>query len=89
MGTELFKQYNAEKNPLLKLGFNLEWNVYKATHKQRNIPVSIFVLEKKKLKNLGGNQKNIIEQLKKITIELSKFKHPNILSVIQKNIKLS
>ena len=83
MGTELFKQYNAEKNPFLKLGFNLEWNVYKATHKQRNIPVSIFVLEKKKLKNLGGNQKNIIEQLKKITIELSKFKHPNILSVIE------
>ena len=62
----LFVKINAEKTPFLTLGFNLEWNVYKATHKQRNIPVSIFVLEKKKLKSLGGNQKNIIEQLKKL-----------------------
>ena len=87
MGTELFKHYTAEKTPFLKLGFNIEWNVYRATHKQRNIPVSIFVCEKKNIKKLGGNYKNIIEQLKKITTELSKFKHPNILSVIEPMIE--
>ena len=87
MGTELFKHYTAEKTPFLKLGFNIEWSVYRATHKQRNIPVSIFVCEKKNIKKLGGNYKNIIEQLKKITTELSKFKHPNILSVIEPMIE--
>ena len=87
METELFKHYTAEKTPFLKLGFNIEWSVYRATHKQRNIPVSIFVCEKKNIKKLGGNYKNIIEQLKKITTELSKFKHPNILSVIEPMIE--
>ena len=53
MGTELFKHYTAEKTPFLKLGFNIEWSVYRATHKQRNIPVSIFVCEKKNIKIKG------------------------------------
>ena len=83
MGTELFKHYTAEKTPFLKCGYNNLWNVYRGTHKARKIPVCIFVLEKKNLKKITKNTKDVLVNIRKSPQMLMKFKHPNILGLVE------
>ena len=83
MGTDLFKHYSAEKTFAFKCGFNEEWSVYNAEHKERKQQVSIFVLEKKNFKKISKNYKELLNIYKKTTNTLSKFKHPSILSVFE------
>lgn len=83
MGTELFKHYSADKTPFLKCGYNNLWNVYHGTHKARKQQVCIFVLEKKNLKKVTKNTKEALVTIRKSASVLAKFKHPNILSLVE------
>ena len=82
MGTELFKHYTADKTPFLKCGYNNLWSVYRGMHKARKLPVCIFVLDKKNLKKITKN-KDILTTIRKTATTLGKFRHPNILGLVE------
>jgi len=84
MGNPIFKKYNIDKETPLVGGYNNYWKIYKGIHKERKKDASIFVFEKKKIEKLKKDQREeIISTLKKESQKLTKYKHPNILGVIE------
>lgn len=84
MGNELFGNYSIEKNHFLTGGHLNMWKIYKAVHKERKKPVCVFVFEKKGLDSYQHSEKEeLLNVLRKEATSLMKFKHPNILSIIE------
>ena len=84
MGNELFSEYNIEKTPFLQGGYLTLWKIYKGIHKERKQEVCIFTFEKKDLERFTlQEQTKIISILKNEANFLIKYKHPNILSIIE------
>jgi SCY1-like protein 2 len=82
MGSQLLKNYNVEKDSFLTAGYNNYWKVYKGSHKERKMDVSVFVFEKKNLEKYS-NKEEIMNVLRKEAQTLAKYKHPNILSLVE------
>lgn len=84
MGSELFKQYQIDKTKFISGGYLNLWKIYTGYHKQRKNKVCVFVLEKSALNAYSSKeQDNILSVIKKEATSLVKYKHPNILSVIE------
>ena len=84
MGNELFSQYSIEKTPFLTCGHLNLWKIYKATHKERKQPACVFVFDKKQLDSFPlSTREDLLTILRKDATSLTKYKHPNILSVIE------
>lgn len=82
MGSQLLKNYNVEKECFLTAGYNNYWKVYKGVHKERKIDVSVFVFEKKNVEKFS-NKDEIMNVIRKESQALAKYKHPNILSLVE------
>lgn len=83
MGNPLLKNYNMERDPFLSGGFGNLWKIYKGSRKDRKQDVSVFVLDKKVLDKFPREEREeILSVLKKEAAALSKFKHPNILGLV-------
>ena len=84
MGNELFGQYSIEKTPFLTCGHLNLWKIYKATHKERKQPACVFVFDKKQLESFpASTREDLLAILRKDATSLTKYKHPNILSIIE------
>ena len=84
MGNELFSQYSIEKTPFLTCGHLNLWKIYKATHKERKQPACVFVFDKKQLDSFPlSTREDLLTILRKDATSLTKYKHPNILSIIE------
>ena len=84
MGNELFGQYSIEKTPFLTCGHLNLWKIYKATHKERKQPACVFVFDKKQLDSFpSSTREDLLTILRKDATSLTKYKHPNILSIIE------
>lgn len=84
MGSELFKQYQIDKTKYISGGHLNLWKIYTGYHKQRKNKVCIFVLEKSALDCFALKTKeDMLSRIKKEATSLVKYKHPNILSVIE------
>lgn len=83
MGTDLFKNYTFDKSCFLTLGNHDVWNIHKGMHKDRKIPVCLFAVDKKQLKKVTKDKKDLIVFLKKEAANLGKIKHPNFLGIAE------
>ena len=84
MGNELFSQYSIEKTPFLTCGHLNLWKIYKAIHKERKQPACVFVFDKKQLDLFPSSTRDeLLTILRKDATCLTKYKHPNILSIIE------
>ena len=84
MGNELFSQYSIEKTPFLTCGHLNLWKIYKATHKERKQSACVFVFDKKQLDFFPlSTREDLLAILRKEATSLTKYKHPNILSIIE------
>lgn len=83
MGTDLFKHYSFDKNCFLTLGNHDVWNIHRGMHKDRKVPVCLFAVDKKQLKKITKDKKDLIVLLKKEAANLGKIKHPNILGIAE------
>ncbi|KAG5671519.1 hypothetical protein PVAND_001713 [Polypedilum vanderplanki] len=81
-GNPLTREYDVE-NQICSAGIGLLWRVYKATKKSTKQEAAVFVLEKKQLEKLGSKEdrEQILEILKKGVIQLTKIRHPHILTM--------
>ena len=84
MGNQLFNEYNIEKTPFI---YELEqgMKIYKATHKQNNKKVCVFIWDKKELKKTKSTEEieKLHNKVNKGVSSLLKYKHPNILGIVQ------
>lgn len=84
MGNDLFSQYSIEKTPFLTCGHLNLWKIYKAIHKERKQPACVFVFDKKHLDSFPSSTRDeLLTILRKDATCLTKYKHPNILSIIE------
>lgn len=87
IGSQLTKNYDIDKEPYLHGGLHNLWKIYRGKKKDRNnMDCSVFIFEKKILdkKKLSQNQKDeIVAILKKDAQNLTKLRHPNLLSLIE------
>ena len=87
MGSQLTKNFEVDKEPYMHGGLHNLWKVYRAKKKDRNnMDVSIFIFDKKNLekKKMSQAQKDeILGVLKKDAQNLTKLRHPNLLSLIE------
>ncbi|KAL7023868.1 hypothetical protein ACKWTF_012821 [Chironomus riparius] len=81
-GNPLTREYEVE-NQICSAGIGLLWRVYKGTKKSTKQEASIFVFEKKQLEKFGSkdDKDQIIEILKKGVVQLTKIRHPHILTM--------
>ena len=77
MGSDLFKQYTIDKNPFIT---NSKWSIHEATHKQRKTKSCVFVANKA---NITNDKETQISFLKTDATSLMKYKHPNILGIVE------
>ena len=77
MGSDLFKQYTIDKNPFIT---NTKWSIHEATHKQRKTKSCVFVANKA---NITNDKETQISFLKTDATSLMKYKHPNILGIVE------
>lgn len=59
----------------------LSWKIYKGTKKSTKQNVSVFVFDKNNLKHLKEEREAILEVLKRGVVQLTKIRHPRILTV--------
>lgn len=87
MGSSLTKNYEVEKEPYMHAGLHNLWKVYRAKKKDRNnMDCSLFIFDKKNLdkKKLSQTQRDeICNILKKDPQNLTKLRHPNLLSLLE------
>jgi len=87
MGSQLTKNYDIEKEPYIHGGLHNLWKVYRAKKKDRNnMDVSIFTFEKKSLdkkRSSHAQKEEIFSILKKDAANLAKYRHPNLLNLIE------
>jgi SCY1-like protein 2 len=87
VGSSLTKNYELDKEPYMHGGLHNLWKIYRGKKKDRNnMDVSVFIFEKKSLekKKLSQAQKDeIVALLKKDAQNLTKLRHPNLLSLIE------
>ena len=87
MGSQLTKNYEVEKDPHWIGGPSNVWRIHNATKKTGSKgPVSIFIFDKKQLKSKSDSTK-VWEFLSKDADELSRIKHPNILTLDQQPLE--
>ncbi|XP_070502841.1 SCY1-like protein 2 isoform X2 [Chironomus tepperi] len=81
-GNPLTREYEVE-NQICSAGIGLLWRVYKGTKKSTKQEASIFVFEKKQLEKFGSkdDRDQIMEILKKGVVQLTKIRHPHILTM--------
>ncbi|CDW79562.1 serine threonine protein kinase [Stylonychia lemnae] len=87
MGSSLTKNYDVEKEPYMHGGLHNLWKVYRAKKKDRNnMDCSLFIFEKKSLdkkKYSQAQRDDICNILKKDPQNLTKLRHPSLLSLIE------
>lgn len=84
MGSELFKQYQVDKSTFINGGHMNMWKIYNGTHKTLKNKVCVFVFDKADLNQYSSKDRDaIIAVLKKEATGLVKYKHPNILSIVE------
>lgn len=88
MGNEFFSQYSIEKPHYLTGGHLNLWKIYRGIHKNTYQKVSVFVFDKKTLDQFPKNDHEaLLSILKNEAASLVKFKHPNILSIVEQLIE--
>lgn len=84
MGSELFTQYQVDKSSYIAGGHMNLWKIYTGTHKILKNKVCVFVFDKNALGQYSSKDKDLIlAVLKKEATGLVKYKHPNILSIVE------
>lgn len=85
MGNQLIKNYDIQKDANGIAGHQCLWKIYKGTNQnltQKN--VSIFMIDKKPFEKINKQVKEeIFVFLRKEAQSLAKFKHPNVLSLVE------
>jgi len=84
MGNQLIKDTHIEKEPIGKTGIGLQWEMYRG-HKldKSKTPATIFLFDKKELLKAPSNlREETLATIKKEPQTLARFKHPNILSLL-------
>lgn len=81
-----YKQYLLQTPKMFNTSFDyilgLLWKIYSGYKKSTNQPASIFLLEKRQLDKWSKTEReHIIEVIKKGVAQLSRLKHPQILTV--------
>ncbi len=87
VGSNLTRNYEVDKEPYMHGGLHNLWKVYRAKKKDRNnMDCSLFIFEKKQIekKKLSQAQRDeLYAILKKDPQNLTKLRHPNLLSLIE------
>lgn len=84
MGNQLIKDTHIDKEPLGKTGIGLQWEMYSG-HKldKSKTPATIFLFDKKELLKASSSvREEALTLIKKEPQSLARFKHPNILSLL-------
>ncbi|XP_050534793.1 SCY1-like protein 2 [Daktulosphaira vitifoliae] len=80
-GNPVTREYEAT-NHIASAGGGLLWKIYSGYKKSTQQPASIFVLEKRQLEKWSKNEReHIIEFIKKGIAQLTRLRHPQILTV--------
>lgn len=66
---------------LISASIGLSWKVYKGTKRSTKQNVSVFVFDKTQLKYNKDDRETILEMLKRGVTQLTKIRHPRILTV--------
>ncbi|MCQ2817137.1 MAG: protein kinase, partial [archaeon] len=84
MGSQFSSKYNIEKEPFLTAGHLKLWKIYRAISKENGEKVCLFSFDKSQIKSYSKSEKEIIlELLRNEAKNLIKYKHPNILSIVE------
>ena len=85
MGNQLIKNYDIEKEPKAVGGIGSLWKIYQAVKQDKTKQeVSIFMFDKKVLDKIKKVEKeDFLVFLRKEGQNLAKFRHPNILSLVE------
>ena len=79
----IFKNYSLDKDPFCNSGYKNLWKIYKGSRKDRKQDVCVWVCEKKSLDKYSYQEKEeILTILRKEAGSLAKFKHPQILALV-------
>ncbi|XP_063705477.1 SCY1-like protein 2 [Culicoides brevitarsis] len=80
-GNPVTREFEAEKQ-IASAGRGLVWKIYKGYKKSTKQEAAIFVMEKRMLDKWSKDDRDsFIEQLKRSVIQLTKIRHPQILTV--------
>ena len=85
MGNQLIKGYDIEKETIGFGGINSQWKIYQGKKQDKSKQtVSIFIFEKKSIEKLPKSSKEeFLAVMRKEAQTLAKYKHPNILSIVE------
>ena len=85
MGNQLIKNTHIDKDPIGNGGVGAQWKMYSGHRLDRDKrPVGIFMYDKKALAKMSTSIKEeYLQTLKKEPQTLARYKHPNILSILE------
>ena len=88
MGNQLIKNYDIQKDSTGVGGFNSFWKIYPGLRQDKTSSgpnmVSVFMLDKKFLDKASKSiREDLCVFLRKEPQSLAKFKHPNVLSIVE------